>query len=459
MSWDQIIKDREFTFHRISSLIILMFAAFSIFPIIESVVPFIWLRVVIWLSLELFIIISWFYVRTVFPKGEKGKQNLVVAITTEDIKQKTRLTNDFANEIEKQLSRYGLANSYGVIVLHNHLSKSIREMISLRFQTIAAGLSGSESDIKFEKAKKRLNAKFFVYGDLIKRNTSNSTYCFSIEALILHSPITLAQSDVLRKEFNEHWKREVKFLEDDELNGFKNNAEYISFSATYMIGLATFIDNNFEHGITIWESLEKHTNSNKDLKAFQPRMTDLKAISYFLLSRKLYSEGHIEESMIYRKKYLKISPNEYDKRLVDAINLITKGHPREALEHIEKAKDLSNGDGGWIYSKLYLHIYMKELEIALEVLDEILANDYKNEPDTVGQVLSYNESRLDRDKAHVQTEFIVGVLMFKKLGNPMEAYERIEKFIVLTKGDETWKPLYNRAKEYIGEIDEIIKFK
>lgn len=332
-------------------------------------------------------------------------------------------------------------------------------MISLRFQTIAAGLSGSESDIKFEKAKKRLNAKFFVYGDLIKRNTSNSTYCFSIEALILHSPITLAQSDVLRKEFNEHWKREVKFLEDDELNGFKNNAEYISFSATYMIGLATFIDNNFEHGITIWESLEKHTNSNKDLKAFQPRMTDLKAISYFLLSRKLYSEGHIEESMIYRKKYLKISPNEYDKRLVDAINLITKGHPREALEHIEKAKDLSNGDGGWIYSKLYLHIYMKELEIALEVLDEILANDYKNEPDTVGQVLSYNESRLDRDKAHVQTEFIVGVLMFKKLGNPMEAYERIEKFIVLTKGDETWKPLYNRAKEYIGEIDEIIKFK
>jgi len=194
----------------------------------------------------------------------------------------------------------------------------MQNSINLYSQSLRARLLNSEEVKKFNKLTKRLNVKFIIYGDLIKRNAENSTYCLSVEALMLHKPTDTNRGTSLQKEFQDLWKKEITFLEKEELTGFKANAEHVFFTASYMLALATFVDNNFKHGIDIWERLELYVKTKSELTCHQDKIIKLKSASYFLYSRFLYFNGQIEESVKNRTKFLELTPNEYDKYLTEA---------------------------------------------------------------------------------------------------------------------------------------------
>ena len=61
------------------------------------------------------------------------------------------------------------------------------------------------------------------------------------------------------------------------------------------------------------------------------------------------------------------------------------------------------------------------------------------------------------DNNHIQTEFIKGALMYKKLNKPIEAYPRLVKFLNLTSGSDNYSLLRIKSKEYIREIDNLIE--
>ncbi len=463
MNWEKIISEKDFAFHRIGTLV--FFLVTSSLTIIGVVIPFIkdyfpqpFVHFLILGLVELFIICYWYYDRTIYPKNKGNKKSLVIAITTENSKQKTRIAHDFTNQIQKRLRDFGLDSKYEIVILHNHLSKETQKKINLWAQSQKAGLLDSENVLKFNKMVKRLNATFFIFGDLIKRNSSNSTYCLSLEAMILHPPTNPIQGQVLLKEFHELWKREMTFLEEDELNGFKSNAEHVFFATSYMIGLVSFIDNNYKQGIEIWDALEKYIKDKPELANYHEKIIHLKSISYFLFSRFLYFNGQIEESTVYGDKFLALTPNEYFTCLTEAIKQVKiRNDAGLALQFIEKAKMVAAGDGTWRYSKLYLLIKLNKHKEALQVLDEIIANKpYPNENDTIAQVTIYNLTCLKEDPLHYQTLFIIGTLTYKKLNSPTNAYERLEEFIKLTNGNASWKLLNERAKEYITEINRII---
>jgi hypothetical protein len=463
MNWKEIITDKDFLFSRISTLVILIVV--SSLALMQIVIPFIkpyfpqaYVHVLIFVTVEFTIAAAWYYNRAIFPKGNKNKLNLVIAITTEDKKQKTRITKDFSKEIDKLLRLHGLSDSYDVIVLQNYLSKTLHEKINLWADARRAKIHDAEDVRSFNQISKRLNAKFFIYGDLIKRNSSNSTYYLSIESLILHAPTNQINSQSLNKEFSELWNREIMFLEDDELNGFKSNAEQIFFTASYMLGLATLVDNNFKQGIKIWDALLKYAENEQELKEYKSKMTQLKGICCFLLARLLYFQGQIEESVSYREKYLKITPNEYDQHLNEAIKQVKlRNDPELALQHVNLASALANGDGTWRYSKLYLQIKLGQCKEALRTLDEIIGTKFTNEIDTIQQVIAYNNQCLNEDPDHIQTNFIVGSLIYKKLDRPLDAYEKLEAFSNSVDGNETMLTLKDRTLNYISEINKLVK--
>ena len=463
MNWKELITDKDFSFSRISTLIVLIIG--SSLALMQVVIPFLkpyfpqpFVHVLIFAIVELIIVATWYYNRAVFPKGNINKQNLVIAITTEDSKQKTRITKDFSKEINKQLKLHGLSDSYEVIVLHNHLSKILYKKIDLWAEAKKAQINDSEDVKSFNKIAKRLNAKFFVYGDLMKRNSSNSMYYLSIEALIMHAPVNQINSQNLHREFSDLWKREIMFLEDDELNGFKSNAKHIFFTASYMLGLATLVNNKFDHGIKIWDALLKYAEKNEDLKEYKSKMTQLKGTCCFLQARMLYFQGRIEESVTFREKYLEITPNEYDQHLNEAIKQVKlRNDPELALQHVEKAKLLANGDGTWRYSKLYLQIRLGQCDDALITFDEIIDEKFPNEIDTIHQVVAYNTQCLREDSSHIQSNFIIGSLIYKKLDQPLDAYEKLEEFISSVNDNESMLPLKKRALSYISEVNELLK--
>ncbi|WOK05706.1 hypothetical protein RT717_21760 [Imperialibacter roseus] len=465
MDLKELLLDKDFSFNRISSLIVIIVT--SSLALMEIVIPFLKpyfensiVHILTFVIVELVIVSFWYYKRSVFPLGNRKRQNLVIAITTEDVKQKVRIANDFAKELKRQLKNHGLNNTYEVVVLHNHLSETARHKIEMWIEARKANLMDSNESKSFLKMAKRLNAKFFVYGDLIIRNSSKSTYCLSIDALIMHAQTNVTNSKSLQREFAELWKREITFLEEDELNGFRSNAEQIFFTATYMMGLATLVDNKFEQGISIWNTLIKYIEQKPELAEYRLKVLQQKWVCCFLLSRLSYFRGDIELSLEYQEMYLEITPNEYDRHLSEAIRQVKlRGDAKLALEYVEKAAGMAGADGTWRYSKLYLLIKLGRMKEALIVFDEISQERYPNEIDSIYQVIKYNEVCYQEDENHIQSFFIIGCIMYKKLDRPLEAYERLEEFVSRASNNVSMDELRLRGEQYLGEINKVIGIK
>jgi len=462
MKWEEIISDPEFKFVTWPGLIILVLFYVGAMAGFFLLLPNEWKEdtIVLWSILLApigLIYFTWLYKRRVYPKGQKDCKNIIVAITTENRKQKVRIKKDFAQELKNQLRSYNLNRSYKILVLSNALSKRTINRIKSLFDSNNSKVKTHKKKRAFKEMSERLNASFYLYGDLVLRNAQNETYYLEVDALLLHSPAAKVIRRNLSDEFRALWKREIAFLEQDELNGFKDNARHIFFTATYMLGLATLVNNDFENSLKIWINLEKYVDQRSDLSKYKRRLKDLKGISLFLISRYYQFRGETDKFIIARESYLNIFPNEYDKHLIKAIDAIEKREdPNLALQHIYRAKKLSKGDGTWRYSQFYLLIFKGENREALKVLEKILQNSFKGESDTIKQVIIFNKKQLRKNQNHIQSYFIIGAILYKKLGQPIPAYTYLEKFVKETEGLRDWEILRKRACHYLNEIDQII---
>lgn len=451
--------DLSFELDKVSTLVtaIVSTSAFMI----TLVIPFLnkhlpsYIPLTIFLGIEVFIIGYWLIIRNIYPKGKEGKQNIIIAICTEDGKQKSRIANDLKQNIDNQLKKYNLHNQYNTLILNNSLSKDLKRRIE-EYASSKQNKTQLNFDIK-DVVPKRLKSNFFVYGSLIKRNQGNSTYLINIDALLLHAKPTEVTSKTLQHEFSELWQREVSFLESDEINGFRNNANQIFFAATYMLGLATLVNNRFEDGIKIWLQLEKYVKNEKHLEEYAGKIIHLKHLSLYMLSRLYHIQGYQEKAIRTRAEYLKILPNEYDHLISESVKHATVSKNYEmALSLSDKAGKLRPNDCTWKYNRLYLLIALNEESPALAQLDDILAKEFTNEGDIIQQVIGFNESQLKNNPYHIQTKFIVGCLIFKKLNKPVEAYEHLADFEAISSSEKRFPLLVLRSQEYLNEINSIL---
>jgi tetratricopeptide (TPR) repeat protein len=468
MTWKEIVIDKNVAFHRVSSIIILeaVLAAAMITVVCPYVKDFTPDKYDNFISLSLLLLtqgilaVYWIIHRSVFPKGSKKKQSIVIAITTEDKKQKSRITKDFCNELNNRLIEFGLNKDFEVKELHNHLSKEARSRIVKRYENKTISDSGTEEYNSYESMRKRMRAKLIVYGDLISRNSPDDRYYLKIEAIINHNKVDTVTGKTFRTEFNDVWNNEINFLQKEEYTGFQSTGKQVFFASTYMIGLTTFAEVRFDKGIEIYEKLLQYIRSHSEFSKYEPKVTALLASTYFMHSVALQNKGEIDKSIEIRRKFHSFTPDKYDKCLNESIYQVKcRNNPDLALEYVDRAEKLTKGDGTWRYNKLYLLILKRDLKKALIVLDEILSNKFKNEISTVRQIISYNEVCLRENKEHIQTYFLVGAFLYKKGDKPLIAYEKLEKFVDLVEDSDEWKLFAERAKTYITEIDKIIGVK
>jgi tetratricopeptide (TPR) repeat protein len=464
MAWIDIIKNKKVHYHRISTLIILILIIIGaliqvLIPYINQFIPAKW-HLIVDNSILLFSVsvfaLHWYYHRTSFPKAKSNKPTIVVAIVSENETQKERLSKDFVNNLKSNLETYNLENTYDIIVLHDALSLKLRNTIDKAF--------GKPIDSKklslFNSMSSKMNAKFFVYGDFVTRNSPNNTHLLKLEGLIRHrnSPTKLRQE--LHSSFNDIWEREISFLEEEEINGFKSTSDQVFFASIFMLGLALFNDTNFLKSIEVNEKTLAFIDKNPNYEKYKPKVLNILASGYFLHSQLLYFMGDFDEFYLYRKKFINLIPNEYEALLSEAIYQVSRRNdPETALEMVERASKLSNGIDIWRYSKFYLLIKLNRHSEALTILDEIIGYSYKNEFSNVNQVINYNTICYNEDSNHIQSFFIIGSLAYKKVGNLPFAHEELTKFVELTvnnNNNNDWKELIEHANNYIQEIEDVI---
>ena len=467
MDWKDIITQKNLHYHRFSSLIILIIAVMIIMisviiPFITGLIPkdyHIAAKIGLFLIAEGILISHWYYYRMIFPKGKKDIQYIVVAIVTENQKQKERISNDFVNNLRRLLIEYQLHNNYDIVVLHNAHSNNLKRIIEDAFLRTKKEKHNIQEVNRFNAVNNRMNAKFIVFGNLISRDAPKNKYILNIEALIRHRDAPAVRKEI-QNDFQAVWQREISFLEENESTEFKSTSKQIFFAAAYMLGLATIVDFNHIKGIEIGNKLLEYIKANEKYKEFEPKVIKMLSLSYFLFSRVHSYLGDYEKSTFYRRKYHELVKDDYDTYLSEAIFQVNRRKdPEAALELIEKAKKISKGNGTWRYSKLYLLIRLNRHKDALKTLDEILSSNYKEELDTISQVINYNFNCLKEDPCHIQSLFIIGVLMFKKLNNAPSAYDKIDEFLVKTKNLNEWILLHNRARRYMKEINKIMEIK
>lgn len=462
MKWSEILKNRRVHYHRISSLIFLIIIISGalikvIIPYLNNFIPQSYQIIVdnlILLICILTLLVHWYANRTIFPKVKSDKSSFVVAIVSENEKQNERISKDFVQNLKNNLSKYNLQNNYEIVVLHDALSLKIRRIITKSF----GNLNDTKSLSKFNLLCSRMNARFIVYGDFITRNSPKNTHLLRLEALIRHRNPTPQIKNELQNSFKDMWEKEISFLEEEEINGFRLSGEQVFFASIYTLGLALFVDHNYLKCVEINEKLLKFIESNNTYEKYRPKILSLLASSYFIQSKIFLFIGKVEDFYHYRKKFIDLIPNEYDSLLVEAIYQVNKrDDPETALALIERASLLANGIDIWRYSKLYLLIKLERYEEALESLDALIDCSFEGEFDNINQVIRYNTICFEEDKNHIQSFFIIGCLIFKKLSNPPYAYEKLSIFIQLTNCNKSkWRILRNRAKEYLGDIEKII---
>ena len=462
MDIKDLFLNPQFKFHRITHFLIALFCALVlcltiIIPAIHEYVinPFIDLGICVFAGGLL--TAYWHHYRTSFPKEKKDIENIVIAIQTENEKQKERITKEFVSQIKNQINTYKL-NSFSVTVLHNHLSENIQSKIEKNTIITKDVLNNFKKDESFEKALNKMKTRVLIYGHLIERNEPNNTYCLNIDAFVRHQPIPIDAKTAISNEINEVWKREIHILKSNELNGFKENADNIFFASSYMIGVAAFNTGKFERSYEIFSALNTYVNTKNELSIHKARIIEFLAASCYFIGLINHHLGNYELSNEYLEKFNTLKPNEYSTLLRKAINQAkNKNNPTLALEIIEKASTISNGNGTWRYSKLYLLIKIGDFKQALIILNDILENDFDEEDQVIQQVISFNNNCKIEDPSHIQSDFIIGCLLYKKANLPIVSYEYLETFI--DAAPDSYMELKNQANEYIQEINKIIKLK
>lgn len=463
MNLTDIWANKEFHYHKPSSLIVMLVASAAFISAIVLSLLHIYVKNPI-LDASIFVIIMsllgihWSWYRTSFPKGKKNHEYIIIAIVTENLPQKTRIQKDLTYHIEEALIKYSLSNTYRLKVLHNHLAESIYEKIrNIRRSGGYRGLEGDRFSIIVDRILARMNARLLVYGKLVERDLPDSAYYIDIEAFLTHAPVNLRVSNVALTRIKEIWENHIRVLKSEEHNGFKSEAQNLTIAATYMIALAAFLGSEFEKCISICNAVIGQSRSNSELEKYTKRTEKLKGECYQLLALIAHHEGDRKKFTEYRRQKQKYLPDKYERLLEQSIELVLNGEFVRALGKTNQASVESNGDGTWRYNKLYILISLRKHTLALQVLDRILEVEFKSESSIIDQVISFNDNQYRSNSDHIQTDFMNGIIQFKKLNNAPLAYEKFGKFISSAKAStEDWQPLIQRTNLYLKELEETI---
>ena len=260
----------------------------------------------IFLSFHLIWLFIWFFMRNYYPKIKDEKIGIIIAINSENEKQKIRIKKDFAEKLKQSLTKNNLAKFFDVAVLtdfkadratqlinnFNDKKNEIRELLK-KNQKIE---KKPKEYIKWNNFQKKVKAHFFIYGSIIERLDIENKYLLSIEGLVVHKPINFKSSDKFGNEFLATLPKEISFFEKNEILGFKFTVDTVYFCIRYLVGITALISGDPN------TALKLHNGLKQEIKnSISPLPPNLKHI-YSKIDELLSTEKHLVAGYLYHHK-------------------------------------------------------------------------------------------------------------------------------------------------------------
>lgn len=437
-SYLRMVKNQ---FHSTWALLLLILLLLLIFKSLDSL--FLVLnngRFLIYGSVIIIGLAYWSTFRYRLPRNKKGKVGVVIALYCESEKEKSEIKADFFSKIYKKMREENLLGDFHLIFLKNHLSEQLKN-----------SEKPAELIVKFNK---KINAHYFVWGEVKKREDGEIKYFFELNGYVVHKPIPQNLSRDLSIDFSKVLPKQLEFLEKQQLKGFEISAGLVYLSIKYIIGVAAFVSGDLILAERLHQNLYIEFNSLKPLpdhlRAIRTKAFNFFVEEKFLIALVYHRQGvnaeKVEENI---QRVLTHNPSHYGALLLKTQLEFLKGNVDGSLVLALRARDCAPRDSTWRYSLAFLYFWNCQFAKALTLCKQIRQQNYAGESKSIQEVIDFNLKLLKMHPEKTQLYFWIGYLAYFKnqdLANALVYFENS-----LEKGVDS-VILNQKAKAYLIEI-------
>jgi hypothetical protein len=451
MDWDKFNYITEEKLPEVKTLLVGVIGLIGVFVFADSFLgqfTDLKIRATIYSLLLLSWIGFWIFNKFHLPRNRKNKVGIVIAIFSENEKERQKLKADFISKLKKDLQQEGILNFSEVVFLKNHFSNQIKE--------------ASDSRAKLEIINKKIKAHFYVWGDVKKRpdGDEGEKYFINFQGYVVHKPIPQNLSQVISIDFSKVLPKEVNFLEKRSFKGFEASATIVHLAAKYIIGIAAFVSQDPQLALKLHNGLKDQFNAFRPLplhlQDIRNRIPLLISDETLWIAKWHFENNRISEAKTFLEKSLSENNNNYGAWLFKAIiDFMVDKNIDEAIKSVKKAEQYAKNTFEWRYSKAFLYFWKEDYQNALKTCQKIKQQRYLTEAITLDEVRKFNLNLLTDVAPKAQLYFWIGFLSYFKRNNLGDALQDFEYFenIASTNMDI----LKQKSTVYLREIKQQMK--
>ena len=389
----------------------------------------------------LIIIIWWFIYSFKYPKRSGEKLGVVIAVYVETKEDYKLFKKDFLLPFREKIIDQGLP--FDILVLKNHQSENINT-------TEDAG-----------NVLKKTNAQFIVWGNVKRRDHQlKEHYIFALRAMVVHSPITEVQKVLLVRDFNYLLKNKVIFETGLQYDAFELRASELFWAVNYITGRAALLSGDANIARKLHESLYLVIQNNPQPSINLKNLGKIIAIECSLISDSIFIKNGQKITPDFIENVstaLKYDKDNYPILMKQAIIDFNEGEgdPKKAIQTLNKAKKNASSKE-WLYSKIFLHLWLGEYPKALTECDRLSKKSRPNDVEMANQVCQFNKNIIDKFPLKTQLYFWSGFLYYVKANNLSFADTMFQNLV--DKGTTNENVLIIRATEYLSKIRQSIGY-
>jgi hypothetical protein len=390
-----------------------------------------------------FFIWIYFWIRR-YPHKSRDKIGIVIAITTENKEDYTKLRTEFVDSLRKVINENQISKKFDIVELPNPLAKKVIDSASSREALI------------------KTKCQFIFYGSVVNRShDGKSNLCLSLDGVVIHKPIPSIVSDNLSREFAAIFPRDVNFPQDQELNGFKFTKEWMNIASKYMIAVAAFVSGDFKLAFSLNEYTYRYLQKNNIISIpnidflknkVRQRLIESTAamiqLNYFLY-RKTKKISHLNDTKRYLNLGYELDPQNYSFHMSRAVYFFkVEKDIRKADKEIRACENAP--DGIWRYSRAFLRLYRGKIDAAERSYSKAIKEDLP--PHILFEIEEFLMDVVEKEPDKCQLWYGIGILNWKVKGDLKLATDAFEKFL---KCENTY--ISSSQKEKVKEYIDVIK--
>ena len=401
-----------------------------------------------------------------FPKKKRNKIGFIIAIKTENDKQKLLIKNDFSENVKELLRENNLLKLFDTIVLQDYKAEKawsiLKDYSDKRSELIREDkfpdFQMTKENKTYEKLNKRIKGHFYIWGSIKLRQDNEPTYYITFDAIVVHRPIPIKASTKIANDFLSVLPKMISFREKMEVHGFETTSQYISIAIRYMTGVAAFISGNvfvsYKLHKGLLEKIDRIELPQQNLEVISRSLKEYLFLELFLQSKYFYEiKKDLNKFQELLAEAEKVNDKDYHILVLNSVKaFVIDRKPLESLQYLRKASKVHQGDYTWLYNKAFIYMYLEKFEHGDRDYKRLRGLTYPGEEIIVDQCIDFNKELLINEPDKKQSLFILGYLQYVKKNNLPLALEKFEEFLSETRKNSKFDYLRVRAVTYTGEI-------